>query len=120
MNEEMGSRMEIMFDKLKDFFTSRTIIGKEIQIGEMTLIPVIEVSFGMGGASGGGVDEKKSQGSGGGMGVGARAKPSAIIVIKGENVQLLPLGKPGSLEKLIERVPEIMEKFPKGATKKEK
>lgn len=118
MNEEMNKRMEILFEKLKDFFTSRTIIGKEIQVGEITMIPVIEVTFGMGTGSGGGLDEKKQQGSAEGMGVGAKAKPSGVIVIKEGQVQLLPLGKPGTLDRLIEKVPELIDKIPKAMDKK--
>lgn len=113
MNEDMDKRLEGLFEKLKDFFTSRTIIGKEIQVGEITLIPVIEVSFGMGSGSGGGADEKKQQSLAGGMGIGATARPTAMIVIKEEEVQLLPLGKPGTLEKLLEKVPDIIDKIPK-------
>jgi len=120
MNEEMEKRLETLFEKLKEFFTSRTIIGKEIQVGDTTLIPVIEVTFGMGVGSGGGVDEKKQQGSGEGMGVGAKAKPSAVIVISGGQVQLLPIGKPGTLEKLMEKIPEIIDKLPKAEGRKEK
>ena len=113
MKEEMDKRLEALLEKLKDFFTSRTIIGEEIQIGDITLIPVIEVTFGMGVGSGRDGDEKKQQGSGEGMGVGARAKPSAVIVIKGDQVQMLPLNTPGILEKLMEKVPDIIDKFPK-------
>jgi uncharacterized spore protein YtfJ len=120
MNEEIDKRLETLFEKLKDFFTSRTIIGKEIQVGDTTLIPVIEVSFGMGAGSGGGVEEKKPQGSGEGMGLGAKAKPSAVIVIKGDQVQLLPLGRPGTLEKLMEKVPEIVDKISKAEERKGK
>lgn len=120
MNEAMNKGLEALFEKLKDFLTSRTIIGKEIQVGNTTLIPVIEISFGMGTGSGGGMDEKKQQGSGEGIGFGARAKPSAVIVIQKDQVQLLPLGKPGALEKLMDKIPEIVDKFPKTEESKRK
>jgi uncharacterized spore protein YtfJ len=120
MNETINKGLEALFERLKDFLTSRTIIGKEIQVGNTTLIPVIEITFGMGSGSGGGMDEKKQQGSGEGVGFGAKAKPSAVIVIQKDQVQLLPLGKPGALEKLMEKVPEIIEKFPKAEESKRK
>jgi uncharacterized spore protein YtfJ len=120
MNETMNKGLEALFEKLRDFLTSRTIIGKEIQVGDTTLIPVIEITFGMGTGSGGGMDEKKQQGSGEGIGFGAKAKPSAVIVIQKDQVQLLPLGKPGALEKLMEKVPEIIDKLPKVSERKGK
>ncbi len=119
MNEVMSKGLETLFEKLQDFLTSRTIIGKEIQVGDTTLIPVIEITFGMGTGSSGGMDEKKQQGPGEGVGFGAKAKPSAVIVIKGDQVQLLPLGKPGIIDQLIEKVPEIIDKIPKTEAGKE-
>ncbi len=83
----------MLFEKLKDFVTSKTVVGEEIKIGKLTLIPIIEVTFGMG------------SGTGEGIGIGVKARPSAFIVIKGEEVELLSLRKPGSLEKLVEKFP---------------
>ena len=122
MNEELNKGLEMLFEKLQEFLISRTIIGKEIQVGETTLIPVIELTFGMGSGSGGETDEKKKQGTGAGVGFGAKARPSAVVVIQKDNVQLLPMGKPGALEKLMEKIPDIMDKIPKseGGKNKEK
>lgn len=113
MKEELNKGIETLFEKLQDFLTSRTIIGKEIQVGDTTLIPVIELTFGMGTGSGGATDGKKQAGPGEGVGFGAKAKPSAIIVIQKGQVQLLPLGKPGALEKIMDKIPDIIDKFPK-------
>jgi len=112
MKEEITKQVEMLFEKLKDFITSKTVVGEEIKIGKLTLIPIIEVTFGMGSGTGGGKDAKNQEGSGEGIGLGVKAKPSAFIVIKEEEVELLSLHKPGSLEKLIEKFPEIIEKFP--------
>jgi len=112
MKEEITKQVEMLFEKLKDFITSKTVVGEEIKIGKLTLIPIIEVTFGMGSGTGGGKYAKDQEGSGEGIGLGVKARPSAFIVIKEEEVELLSLHKPGSLEKLIEKFPEIVEKFP--------
>ena len=117
MKEEIAKQVEMLFEKLKDFITSKTVVGEEIKIGKLTLIPIIEVTFGMGSGTGGGKYTKDQEGSGEGMGMGVKAKPSAFIVIKEEKVELLSLHKPGSLEKLIEKFPDIVEKFPSKAEK---
>ncbi len=119
MKEEIAKQVEVLFEKLKDFLTSKTVVGEEIKIGKLTLIPIIEVTFGMGSGTGGGKYAKDQEGSGGGIGLGVKARPSAFIVIKDEEVELLSLQKPGSLEKLIEKFPEIMEKCPWKPGKKE-
>jgi len=112
MREEVNKQVEMLFEKLKDFIISKTVVGEEIKVGKLTLIPIIDVTFGMGSGTGGGKYAKDQEGSGEGMGMGVKARPSAFIVIKEEEVELLSLHKPGSLEKLIEKFPEIMEKFP--------
>jgi len=119
MKEEINKQVEMLFEKLKDFITSKTVVGEEIKIGKLTLIPIIEVTFGMGSGTGGGKYAKDQEGSGVGMGLGVKARPSAFIVIKDEGVELLSLHKPGSLEKLIEKFPEIVEKFPYKPGKRE-
>jgi uncharacterized spore protein YtfJ len=119
MREEVNKQVEMLFEKLKDFITSKTVVGEEIKIGKLTLIPIIEVTFGMGSGTGGGKYAKDQEGSGEGMGLGVKARPSALIVIKDEEVKLLSLHKPGSLGKLIEKFPEIVEKFPRKPGKRE-
>jgi len=119
MKEEIAKQVEMLFEKLKDFITSKTVVGEEIKVGKLTLIPIIEVTFGMGSGTGGGKYAKDQEGSGEGIGLGVKAKPSAFIVIKEEEVELLSLHKPGSLEKLIDKFPEIMEKFPRKPGKRE-
>jgi uncharacterized spore protein YtfJ len=119
MREEVNKQVEMLFEKLKDFITSKTVVGEEIKVGKLTLIPIIEVTFGMGSGTGGGKYAKDQEGSGEGMGMGVKARPSAFIVIKEEEVKLLSLRKPGSLEKLIEKFPEIIEKFPRKPGKRE-
>ena len=118
MKEEVSKQVEMVFEKLKDFITSKTVVGEEIKIGKLTLIPIIEVTFGMGSGTGGGKYAKDQEGSGEGMGMGVKARPSAFIVVKDEEAKLLSLHKSGSLEKLIEKFPEIMEKFPHKPGKK--
>lgn len=68
-------------------------------MAEFPLTAGIEVTFGMSSGTGGGKHAKDQEGSGEGMGMGVKARPSVFIIIKGEEVGLLSLRKPGSLEK---------------------
>jgi uncharacterized spore protein YtfJ len=49
-------------------------------------------------------------GAAGGGGVGCKIAPNAILVIKNEELSVIPLTNRGSLEKIVEMVPEIMAK----------
>ncbi|ABR49080.1 conserved hypothetical protein [Alkaliphilus metalliredigens QYMF] len=99
-----------LFEKLEKFFTSKTVVGEPITVGSVTLIPMVDISFGLGTGSGDGTDEKGNKGVGGGGGVGAKATPTAIIVIKNEEVQVLPISQRAGMEKLLEMVPDIVAK----------
>ena len=95
---------------------ANTIIGAPIQAEGVTLIPVSKLSFGF--ASGGSDYTTKNQkpaapnSFGGGSGAGAKLEPVAFLVIKGENVRLLPVAPPPgtTLDRVVEMVPEVVDK----------
>lgn len=107
----IDSSMELIFDKLEKFLKTETVVGEPIQIGDITLIPIISVSFGCGGGSGQGKDSKGSDGVGGGIGIGAKVSPDAILVIKNGEATILPIKQKHNIEKLINMVPELVKKF---------
>lgn len=69
------------------------------------------MSFGLGIGGGTGNDEKGMVGEGVGGGTGARISPTAVLVINGDKVELLPIRKSGGLDKLLDMVPGIVEKI---------
>lgn len=110
MSFNFSENVSVLFERLENLLKSKTVVGEAIQIGETTLIPVITLSFGLGTGGGDGTDPKGSTGMGGGGGIGAKASPTAVIVIKGDRVEILPIKNQGGLEKLIDMVPEIVNK----------
>lgn len=99
-----------MFEKLEKFIKTETVVGEPIQLGNVTLIPLVSVSFGVGAGGGVGKDEK-GDGTGSGGGLGAKIQPTAILVLKNDEVSLIPLNNKGSMDKLFEMVPEIIDKI---------
>lgn len=108
---DMTKDLVILFEQLEKFFKTETVVGESIQVGNVTLIPVINVCFGAGNGGGSGKDAKGMDGSGGGAGAGGRIAPTAIIVVKGDDVKVLPLTTRGSIDKIIEMVPELITKM---------
>ena len=108
---ETGSVFNTLFEKLEKFLRSETVVGDPIQIGNVTLIPIITVSFGVAGGEGSGKDGKGNDGSGGGGGLGCRISPNAVLVVKNDEVSLVSLAGKGSLEKIMDMVPEIVSKM---------
>lgn len=107
LNESVG----VLFEKLEKFLTSKTVIGEPIKIGEATLIPFITTSFGLGAGGGDGQDSKGAGGIGAGSGIGARISPTAVLVLKGDQIEMIPLKKNASFDKLIEMVPDLVSKI---------
>jgi len=98
--------LQSMYDKLDNFLKTETVIGETIVVDDIKLIPIITASFGLGG----GIGEEKND-SGGGGGLGCKISPDAILVIKDNQVEMMPVNTRGSLDKLIEKVPELLEKI---------
>ena len=99
-----------LFEKLEKFIRTETVVGEPIQVGSITMVPIISVMFGVGGGEGSGKDNKGNDGSGGGGGAGCKISPNAILVIKNDELSVVPLTSRGSLERIAEMVPEIMSK----------
>ena len=118
METNFKPAIDTMFEKFEKFLKEKTVIGEPIQMGNVTMIPAITVTFGMGNGGGDGTDSKSSSnGSGSGGGFGARITPTAMIVIKGDDVQILPISKGHTFDKLITMVPELIEKLDMKAKK---
>ena len=98
--------LQSMYDKLDNFLKTETVIGETIVVDNIKLIPIITASFGLGG----GIGEEDNE-SGGGGGLGCKISPDAILVIKDNQVEMMPVNTSGSLDKLIEKVPELLEKI---------
>ena len=109
-NFNISENINNIFEKLESFLKTKTVVGEPMKIGDVTIVPFIDISFGLGTGGGSGIEEKGNQGSGGGAGSGGKISPTAILVIKGDQVELLPIKKAGRLDKLIEMVPYIIEK----------
>lgn len=107
---DLNENVSVLFEKLEKFLTSKTVIGEPIKIGEATLIPFISTTFGIGAGGGDGHDAKGANGVGGGSGIGAKVTPTAVLVIKGDQIEMIPIKKTAGFEKLIDMVPDIVSK----------
>lgn len=103
--------MDALAAHLENLVKTKTIIGETIIAGNVTIIPVVTASFGFGLGGGEGNEPGKGVGKGSGGGAGAKVVPTAIIAIKGDDVQVFSLGEKGTWEKLIEVVPELISKI---------
>ena len=112
--------MDSTLEKIRAMVDADTVIGDPIVQGEITLLPVSKVSFGL--ASGGSDFAGKGNSPlfGGGGGAGVSITHIAFIVIKGSDVKMLQIYKDESAaNKAIGMVPELFEKISSLFKKKE-
>ena len=95
-----------MLSGMSSFLLTKTVVGEPMNIGDTTLIPLVEVSFGMGAGSGSG--EKKDSSLGG---IGGKISPSAVLVIRGGSARLVNVKNQDSVTKILDMVPDIVNKF---------
>ena len=114
--------MDTTMDKLRAMVDADTITGSPIVVGDVTLIPVSRVSFGL--ATGGSdfpTKHSDKQLFGGGGGAGVTIAPVAFIAISDGNVKMLPVYNDlTSIEKAITMAPDLIEKVKELFPKKEK
>lgn len=101
--------MDSVLVALEKHLSTKTVVGEPITMGSVTLIPVVDLMFGFGAGGGEGRDEKQG-GSGSGGGAGARLSARAVIVVRDGDVSVLPLGKGGAIDKIVEAIPGLVEK----------
>ena len=117
--------MTTAMNSIQDMIDVNTIIGEPIETSNnIVIIPISKVSFGF--AAGGSefkgetVDEYKKKEKeeevqyrlpfGGGSGAGVTINPIAFLVIQGENVKLMPVNYSSSIDKLLDYIPDFLDK----------
>lgn len=111
MDYNARQNIDLLFEKFENFLKEKTVIGEPIELGNVTMIPALTVSFGLGDAGGDGNDAKGMKGTGSSGGVAARIAPTALIVVKGDEVEVLPISKGYAFERIASMVPDLIDKL---------
>lgn len=99
------STVKSLFNGMDAFLSTKTVVGEQIVVGDTVIIPLVDVSFGVGA---GALSSEKNAGAGG---MGGKMIPSAVIVIKDGNTRLVNISTHSGFDKLLEMVPEFVDKI---------
>ena len=98
--------IESLMKGMNTVLSTKTVVGEATQIGDTIILPLVDVSFGVGaGASAGG---KKN---GGGGGFSGKMTPSAVLVIKNGSTKLVNIKNQDTMTKVLDMIPDIVDKF---------
>lgn len=104
--------VESLFKGMDSFLTTKTVVGEAIEFQDGTIVlPLVDVSFGVGAGAFSQEENKKNNGGGG---MGGKIQPSAVLVIKDGTTKLVNVKNQDSITKILDMVPDFVNKFTKG------
>jgi len=113
-NMNFEATVESLFKGMDSFITTKTVVGDAITVGDTIILPLVDVSFGVGAGAFSG--EKKNNGAGG---IGGKIMPSAVLVIQDGQTKLVNIKQQDGLTKILDMVPDFVSRFTEGKNGKE-
>ena len=101
--------VESLFKGVDGIISSKTVVGDAIHIGDTIILPLVDVSFGLG--AGALSSDKKEQGGGG---IGGKMTPCAVLVLQNGKTKLVNIKNQDTITKILDMVPDVVDKFTKG------
>ncbi|MDO4489793.1 MAG: GerW family sporulation protein [Lachnospiraceae bacterium] len=101
-----NSTVESLLKGMDGFLTTKTVVGEPIHAGENILLPLADVSFGVGAGAFGENAKQKASG-----GMGAKITPSAILVINGSGIRMVSVKSQDAVTKVLDMIPDLVNRF---------
>lgn len=111
-NNSFHETVDALFRGMDGMITTKTVVGEPVRIGETTILPLVDVQFGVG--AGAFSTDSKSNGGGG---MSGKISPSAVLVMSQGTTKVVNIKNQDSLTKILDMVPDFINKF---TEKKEK
>ena len=117
MSQNLPNMLDSTIEKIKQMVNVNSVIGEPITTADgVTIIPVSNVSVGIGG---GGADfvskhpNSRENPFGGGVGAGVKVTPVAFLIVKEGSVRMLPVATPANTtaDRIVEMVPDTLDKI---------
>ena len=108
-DNSFNNTVESLFKGMDSFITTKTVVGDAIHIGDTIILPLVDVSFGVG--AGAFAEGNKNNGAGG---MGGKINPSAVLVIQNGVTKLVNIKNQDGMTKILDMVPDFINKFTSG------
>ena len=104
-NNNLEQTVHSLFQGLDHVISTKTVVGEPQVIGDTIILPLVDVSFGMGA---GAFSKEHSNNVAGG--IGGKMSPSAILVIQNGQTKLVNVRNQDAITKVLDMVPEAVNK----------
>ena len=112
-DNSFNKTVESLFRGMDSFLSTKTVVGDAVKFDDGTIVlPLVEVSFGVG--AGAFAGDKKNNAGGG---LGGKMIPSSVLVIQNGTSKVVNVREQDSVGKIIDMVPDLVNKFTKGSKK---
>lgn len=101
-NETVAS----LFKGMDSFLSAKTVVGEAVHVNDTIILPLVDVSFGVG--AGAFAGDKKNH-AGGGM--GGKMSPSAVLVIQNGATKLVNIKNQDTVTKILDMVPDVVDRI---------
>lgn len=101
-NETVAS----LFKGMDSFLSAKTVVGEAVHVNDTIILPLVDVSFGVG--AGAFAGDKKNN-AGGGM--GGKMSPSAVLVIQNGATKLVNIKNQDTVTKILDMVPDVVDRI---------
>lgn len=105
-DSNFGTTVEALFKGMDSVVSSKTVVGDAITIGDVILLPLVDVQFGLG--AGSFKENQKDKGMGG---LGGKMTPCAVLVIQGGRTKLVNIKHQDTMTKILDMVPDVIDRF---------
>ncbi len=98
--------VESILKGMDQFVTTKTVVGEAVKVDDAIILPLIDVTCGMGAGS---FSENAKIKGGGGM--SAKMSPSAVLVIQNGGTKLVNVKNQDAVTKILDMIPDFVNKF---------
>lgn len=91
---------------MDSILSTKTVVGQPTEIGDTIILPLVDVTFGVG--AGASSRDKANSGMGG---LAGKMTPSAVLVIKNGQTRLVNIKNQDTVTKVLDMIPDLFERF---------
>ena len=105
-HNNINSVMESLLKGANTLMSTKTVVGEATKIDDTIIIPLVDVTFGVG--AGASRSDKKDGGAGG---LSGKMTPSAVLLIKNGQTKPVNIKNQDSVTKILDMIPDLVDRF---------